>query len=98
MISRCSAPKGRCGSTTSGRGGRQGARPVADYPEVHCNRDDVCVLTTGMGHANVAALLMALTFFDRFDLRRTYFSSWQASRASIRRAVARFGGLGEVSG
>lgn len=22
-----------------------------DYPEVHCNRHDVCVLTTGMGHA-----------------------------------------------
>ncbi|SEB19364.1 purine-nucleoside phosphorylase [Paraburkholderia sartisoli] len=44
-----------------------------DYPEVHCNRQQVCVLTTGMGHANAAASLMALTFSDKFDLRRTYF-------------------------
>jgi purine nucleoside permease len=44
-----------------------------DYPDVHCNRQDVCVMTTGMGHANAAASLMALTFSDKFDLRRTYF-------------------------
>lgn len=44
-----------------------------DYPEVHCNRQDVCVMTTGMGHSNAAASLMALAFSDRFDLRRTYF-------------------------
>ncbi|SOE88635.1 Purine nucleoside permease [Caballeronia arationis] len=44
-----------------------------DYPEVHCNRQDICVLTTGMGHTNAAASLMALTFSDKFDLRRTYF-------------------------
>jgi purine nucleoside permease len=44
-----------------------------DYPEVHCNRQEVCVLTTGMGHSNAAASLMALTFSDKFDLRRTYF-------------------------
>jgi purine nucleoside permease len=44
-----------------------------DYPEVHCNRQDICVLTTGMGHSNAAASLMALTFSDKFDLRRTYF-------------------------
>jgi len=30
-------------------------------------------MTTGMGHANAAASLMALTFSDKFDLRRTYF-------------------------
>ncbi|HEY3598785.1 MAG TPA: purine nucleoside permease, partial [Paraburkholderia sp.] len=51
--------------------------PVAglspDYPAVHCNAQDVCVMTTGMGHANAAASIMALTFSPRFDLRRTYF-------------------------
>jgi purine nucleoside permease len=45
----------------------------ADYPVVNCNRQEVCVMTTGMGHANAAASLMALTFSDKFDLRRTYF-------------------------
>lgn len=44
-----------------------------DYPAVHCNRDDVCVMTTGMGHANAAASTMALAFAPQFDLRRTYF-------------------------
>jgi purine nucleoside permease len=44
-----------------------------DYPDVQCNAQDICVMTTGMGHANAAASLMALTFSDRFDLRRTYF-------------------------
>jgi purine nucleoside permease len=44
-----------------------------DYRAVHCNRDDVCVVTTGMGHANAAASIMALAFSHRFDLHRTYF-------------------------
>jgi purine nucleoside permease len=44
-----------------------------DYPTVHCNQQDVCVMTTGMGHTNAAASIMALTFSSRFDLRRTYF-------------------------
>jgi len=44
-----------------------------DYPEVHCNSDDVCLLTTGMGHANVAATMTALIYSNRFDLRSTYF-------------------------
>ncbi|HZZ13049.1 MAG TPA: purine nucleoside permease [Paraburkholderia sp.] len=44
-----------------------------DYPNVHCNRQDVCVMTTGMGHSNAAASIMALTFSPRFDLRHTYF-------------------------
>lgn len=44
-----------------------------DYPTVHCNRQDVCVMTTGMGHSNAAASIMALTFSPRFDLRHTYF-------------------------
>lgn len=44
-----------------------------DYPDIHCNVQDVCVMTTGMGHANAAASMMAVTFFSTFDLRRTYF-------------------------
>ncbi|MDR5734211.1 purine nucleoside permease [Caballeronia sp. LZ025] len=44
-----------------------------DYPNVNCNRDDVCVMTTGMGHTNAAASIMALGFSDQFDLRHTYF-------------------------
>ena len=26
-----------------------------DYPAVHCNKQDICVMTTGMGHSNAAA-------------------------------------------
>ena len=44
-----------------------------DYPNVQCNADDVCVMTTGMGHANAAASTMALAFAPQFDLRKTYF-------------------------
>jgi purine nucleoside permease len=44
-----------------------------DYPTVHCNKQEVCVMTTGMGHTNAAASIMALTFSPRFDLRHTYF-------------------------
>ncbi|MFL9909716.1 purine-nucleoside phosphorylase [Paraburkholderia sp. RL17-337-BIB-A] len=44
-----------------------------DYPTVHCNKQEVCVMTTGMGHTNAAASIMALTFSSRFDLRHTYF-------------------------
>lgn len=44
-----------------------------DYPAIHCNRADVCVLTTGMGHTNAAASTMALVFSRMFDLSRTYF-------------------------
>ena len=42
-------------------------------PAVRCNSDDVCLLTTGMGHANVAASLMAVVMSRQFDLRKTYF-------------------------
>jgi purine nucleoside permease len=45
----------------------------ADFPEVHCNADDVCQVTTGMGHTNVAASIAALVFSKQFDLRQTYF-------------------------
>jgi len=44
-----------------------------DYPALHCNADDVCLLTTGMGHANAAASTLAVTLDPRFDLTRTYF-------------------------
>jgi purine nucleoside permease len=44
-----------------------------DYPAVHCNHDDVCVVTTGMGHANAAATMAALVYSRKFDLRKTYF-------------------------
>lgn len=44
-----------------------------DYPEVHCTRDDVCVVTTGMGHTNAAATMAALIYSRQFDLRKTYF-------------------------
>jgi len=53
------------------------ATPVAglseDYPMVQCNAADVCVMTTGMGHTNAAASMMALVFSRAFDLRHTYF-------------------------
>jgi purine nucleoside permease len=44
-----------------------------DYPNVKCNADAVCQMTTGMGHANAAASVMAVTFSGLFDLRETYF-------------------------
>jgi purine nucleoside permease len=43
------------------------------YPEVKCTRDDVCVMTTGMGHANAAASTMALVLSPQFDLSHTWF-------------------------
>lgn len=45
----------------------------ADAPDLRCNDDDVCLLTTGMGHANAAASTMAVALDPRLDLRRTYF-------------------------
>jgi purine nucleoside permease len=44
-----------------------------DYAQVRCNRDGVCVMTTGMGHTNAAASTMALAFSDKFDLTHAYF-------------------------
>lgn len=45
----------------------------SDYPVVRCTDDQVCLMTTGMGHSNAAASLMAVAFSGRFDLRKTYF-------------------------
>jgi purine nucleoside permease len=43
-----------------------------DYPAVHCNRAQVCVMATGMGHSNAAASTMALVLARQFDLSKTY--------------------------
>jgi purine nucleoside permease len=45
----------------------------SDYPLVRCNADAICQMTTGMGHANAAASIMALLYSGMFDLRRSYF-------------------------
>ncbi len=44
-----------------------------DYPDIKCTATDVCVMTTGMGHANAAASTMALALSPQFDLTHTYF-------------------------
>jgi purine nucleoside permease len=44
----------------------------ADYPTVRCDPRAVCQMTTGMGHANAAASLMAVLYSGLFDLRQTY--------------------------
>ena len=46
---------------------------LPDNPALRCNADDVCLLTAGMGHANVAASTLAVALDPQFDLRRTYF-------------------------
>jgi purine nucleoside permease len=45
----------------------------SDYPLVKCTPDAVCEMTTGMGHANAAASMMAVLYSGLFDLRQTYF-------------------------
>jgi purine nucleoside permease len=42
------------------------------YPVVRCNADAVCQMTTGMGHANAAASMMAALYSGEFDFRQTY--------------------------
>ncbi len=44
-----------------------------DYPVVHCNAEGVCQMTTGMGHANAAASVMAVIYSGAFDLHKAYF-------------------------
>ena len=44
-----------------------------ESPAVRCNSAAVCQMTTGMGHANAAASVMAVLYSGRFDLRKTYF-------------------------
>jgi len=45
----------------------------SDYPLVRCDVLAVCQMTTGMGHANAAASMMAVIYSGLFDLRQTYF-------------------------
>jgi purine nucleoside permease len=45
----------------------------SDYPAVKCNAEAICQMTTGMGHANAAASMMAVLFSGLFDLHETYF-------------------------
>ena len=60
---------------TARPGGREIAVPglPADYPSVRCWPDRVCLVTTGMGHANAAASLAMLAAARTFDLRRTWW-------------------------
>jgi purine nucleoside permease len=44
----------------------------SDYPTVRCDPRAVCQMTTGMGHANAAASMMAVIYSGLFDLRVTY--------------------------
>src|ERR1700682_3022617 len=44
----------------------------SDYPFVKCSADGGCEMTTGMGHANAAASMMAVLYSGTFDLRKTY--------------------------
>lgn len=46
---------------------------LPQHPALRCNSDDVCLLTAGMGHANVAASTLAVVLDPRFDWSRTYF-------------------------
>lgn len=45
----------------------------ATYPQVRCNTDDVCQVTTDMGKANASATISALVYSGQFDLSQTYF-------------------------
>ena len=45
----------------------------AQYPDVRCTDSGICVMTTGMGHANAAASTMALVLDPQFDLSHAYF-------------------------
>lgn len=44
-----------------------------DMANVRCTAAGICQLTTGMGHANAAASMMAVLYSGLFDFRRTYF-------------------------
>jgi purine nucleoside permease len=46
--------------------------PTAD-PNVHCDADDVCEVTLGMGYANAASSMTVLLYRSGLDLSHTYF-------------------------
>jgi purine nucleoside permease len=43
------------------------------YPQVRCNADDVCQVTTDMGKANAASSVSALVYSGLFDFSQSYF-------------------------
>lgn len=45
----------------------------ARYPDVLCNHEQICQLTTDMGYSNAASSMSALLYAGGFDLRDTYF-------------------------
>ena len=58
-----------------------------DYPALRCNADDVCLLTTGMGHANAAASTLAVTLDPALRPAPAPGSWSPASPASTRRGA-----------
>ncbi|OCC04353.1 purine nucleoside permease [Labrys sp. WJW] len=44
-----------------------------EYPDVACDTEGLCVMTTAMGYANAASSTAALVLGDKFDLKQTYF-------------------------
>jgi purine nucleoside permease len=44
----------------------------ANFPTVQCTADDVCLMTTDMGHSNAAASAMAIAFSNFFNLQKAY--------------------------
>ncbi|MDZ5457158.1 purine-nucleoside phosphorylase [Azohydromonas lata] len=44
----------------------------ANFPTVQCTADDICLMTTDMGHSNAAASAMAIAFSNFFDLKKAY--------------------------
>jgi purine nucleoside permease len=46
--------------------------PTTD-PNVHCNADDVCEVTLGMGYANAASSMTVLLYRSGLDLSHAYF-------------------------
>lgn len=45
----------------------------AEYPDVACDTNGLCVVTTAMGFSNAATSVSALVLSDQFDLKQTYF-------------------------
>jgi purine nucleoside permease len=64
-------------------------------PVVHCNADDVCLLTTGVGKANAAASVAAVVFGGALDLSHTYFLL--SSLAAINPAKGTLGSIAWAS-
>ena len=44
-----------------------------DAPNMLCNYDGICQVTTGMGYANAASTISALLYRSKLDLSHTYF-------------------------